>query len=395
MEGKVTSRVLVLLLLAISAVPLCCAQGPGSGSTSGGSGSASCPVSTASQQISLHIPDESVPPGAIVQMKVLVTEPTPISSGGPVVRRPAGAAVRGIELFNPTGDVNGVAMVGASQVSIAYITSSGAQGTDYPILTMALEIPSTVPVGAQLAFGIDPSSTWTLGLLGTATLKPISPATINVRGSIAINDIVPGEGSLPAGAIIQVFGVGFQSATQLQVSGFNASSYSVVSPNEIQIVLAQPTDIAGKKLQVTNPDGSLASYYAYLRGKPLVQSARPLLASALPIFSSQKHSQATFSAGTGTSTQFSGIALQNNNLSPATVTFTLYSASNQAISSSTLVVPFGYRLMQETSELAQGVAPQPGSYMTVSSDLPVQTFGFMGDDLAGTVVPFAPLASQP
>src|SRR5215472_9848355 len=118
---------LVLIVLASVATPTLVAQGtsgstsggPGSGSTSGTSGG-SCSVAT--RQISLHIPDESAPPGGIVQMKLLVTEPSPVSSGGPRFAAFSGALVKGIELFNPTGDVSGVAMTGSSMVSVAYIS---------------------------------------------------------------------------------------------------------------------------------------------------------------------------------------------------------------------------------------------------------------------------------
>jgi hypothetical protein len=327
-------------------------------------------------------------------MKVLVTEPSPVSSGGPRFAAVSGLFVRGIQLFNPSGDVNGVAMVGSSMVNIAYTSSTGTQGSDYPIMTVALQLPPNLSTGTKLPFNLDPSSTWTLGLLGTATMKPIPPATITVGGSISITDVVPGGGVQPTGTAISVRGIGFQSGTQVQLSNIKASSISVVSPQEIQIVLAEPTQMNGKKIQVTNPDGSSDTYFSYLRGVPLGQSNQPLLASALPIFSSSSYTQAVFSSGDISSNEFSGIAVQNPNLSPATVTSTLFSSSNVSLGTSTIVVPGGNRIMRETSELT-GTAPQPGSYLIVSSDVPVQMFGFQGDNVTGTVVPYVALSSQP
>ena len=365
-----------------------------SGPTSGGPTAGSCTVS--GQQVSLHIPDESVPPGGVVQMKFMVTEPTPITSGGPRFSSPTGALVRGIHLFNPTGDVNGVAMVNGSQVNIAYVTSNGTQGSDYPIMTVAFQMPASAAVGTKTQFSLDPSSTWTLGLLGTASMKPILPATITVGGSISITDIVPGGGLLPDGTIVHIQGIGFQSGTQVQLSGFAASSISVVSPQEIQIVLAAPTDMTGKKIQVVNPDGSQDTYFSYLRGIPLGQSSQSLLSSAVPIFSSMTHSQGTFaSAGFSSTSQFSGVAVQNPSLEPATLVFTLFSATGVPLGSSTVVVPSGYRMMRESSELAQGVTPPPGSYLTVAADRSIQMFGFLADDSFGTVLPVTALSSQP
>ena len=366
-----------------------------SGSTSGGSTiAASCTVST--QQISLHIPDETVPPSGVVQMKVMVTEPTPISSGGPRVTSPSGTTVRGIHLFNPTGDVNGVAMIIGSQVSIAYVTSNGTQGSDYPIMTIALQIPSSVPVGTRAQFSLDPSSTWNLGFLGVASMKPILPATITVGGSISITDVVPGGGVLPAGTVVRVQGIGFRPGTQVQLSGFYASSIAVVSPQEIQIALAAATNMTGKKIQVVNPDGSQDTYFSYLRGIPLGQSNRSLLSSALPIFSSLTHSQAVLATPQFASVkQFNGIAVQNPNLTPATVSFTLFSSSNVPLGSSMVVIPSGYRIMNESSELTQGFAPPPGSYLIVSADMSIQVFGFLGDEAAGTLLPLVALSTQP
>jgi hypothetical protein len=363
------------------------------GSTNGGPGAtAACAAPT--RQISLHIPDESAPPGGIVQMKVLVTEPTPVSSGGPRVPVPTGSIPRGIQLFNPNGDVNGVAMVGPQMVTIASVTSTGTQGSDYPIMIISLQLPPTISVGTKLPFSLDPSSTWTLGLLGTATLKPFPPATITVGGSISITDVVPGGGIQPAGTVVSVQGMGFQAGTQVQLSNIKASSITVVSPQEIQIVLAEPTQMTGKKMQVTNPDGSNDTYFSYMRGIPLGQSEQPLLASAVPIFSSATYSQAVFSSGDAGIGEFSGIAVQNPNLAPATVTFNLFSVSNVPLGGSTIVVPGGYRMMRDMSEVT-GVAPPPGSYLAISSDAPVQTFGFLGDAATGTVLPYVALSSQP
>jgi hypothetical protein len=327
-------------------------------------------------------------------MKLLVTEPTPVSTGRPRLAVTSGVNVVGIELFNPNGDVDGVAMLGPSMIDIESITSTGTQGSDYPIMIVSLQVPPATSVGSQFSFSLDPSSTWTLGLLGTATMKPISPATITVGGSISITNVVPGGGVQPTGTVVHILGLGFQPGTQVQLSNVKTSSITVASQQDIQIVLAEPTQMTGKKIQVTNPDGSQDTYFSYMRGRPLGSSNEPLLAPALPIFSSITYSQAVFASAASTSSEFSGIAVQNPNLAPANVTFTLFSSSNTPLGSSTIIVPSGYRLMRDMSELT-GVTPPQGSYMVVSSDVAVQMFAFLGDNLSGTVVPYVALSSQP
>ncbi len=350
------------------------------------------------RQVSLHIPNEMAPPGGLVQMKFMVTEPTPISSGKPILSFDAGIfdEVLGIELFNPTGDVNGVAILNGSQISIRYITSSGPQGTDYPIMTVALHIRPDAAVGSRTQFSLDPSSMWSLGLLGTASFRPTPPAIVTVGGSISITNVVPGGGFLPAGSLVSIQGVGFEAKTQVQLNNIKASSIRVIGPQEIQFTLAEATNMTGKKIQVVNPGGSQDTYFSYLRGIPLALSTRALLAGAVPIFSSMTYSQAVFAPmAPGTSSRFTGLALQNPGLGAADVTVALYASTNDLLGSSRISLPGGYRLMQETSELAGGAAPVFGGYVVVSASQPIQVFGFAGDDAAESVTPFTPVAARP
>ena len=330
-------------------------------------------------------------------MKLMVTAPTPISSGGPRFSFDSTFdAVWGIELLNPTGDVNGAAVINGSQVNVFYTTSSGAQGTDYPIMTVALHVRPDAEPGTQTQFSLDPSSAWVLGLLGRATLKPMTPAIVTVGGTISITNVVPGGGVLPGGSIVSIQGMGFQPNSQIQLNAIKASSITVISPNEIQFTLAEATNMTGQKIQVVNPDGSQDTYYSYVRGLPLLQSGRPLLQNTVPIFSSVTHSKASFGPlGTLQPTQFSGVAIQNPATAPVDVTVSLYSSQNALLGGSTISLPPGYRLIAETSEYTNGVAPASGTYIVVSSTQPVQSFGFIADESKSTLLPFAAAASQP
>jgi hypothetical protein len=351
---------------------------------------------TSANQVSLHIPNEMAPPGGVVQMKFLVTEPTPISSGGPrFALSPDFDAVWGIALFNPTGDVNGAAVIRGSQVNVFYTTSSGAQGTDYPVMTVALHVRPDAAPGSQTQFSLDPTSTWVLGLLGVATLKPGPPATVTVGGTISITNVVPGGGLLPAGSVVSIQGIGFAPDTQVQLNAIKASSARVVSPAEIQFTLAEATNMTGQKIQLFNRDGSQDTYFSYLRGTPLFQSNRPLLQNTVPIFSSMTHSTAVFAPlGPLSETQFSGVAVQNPGATPASVTVSLYSGVNALLGTSSIDVPSGYRFIAEASELTNAV-PQPGSYLVVTSTQPVQSFGFIADDSQSTLLPSAALIAKP
>jgi hypothetical protein len=304
-------------------------------------------------------------------------------------------AVWGIELFNPTGDVDGAAVISGSNVSVFYTTSSAAQGTDYPIMTVALHVRPDATPGSQTQFSLDPSSTWILGPLGPATLKPMTPATVTVGGTISITNVVPGGGLLPVGSIVSIQGMGFQPKTQVQLNAIKASSVSLINSNLIQFTLAEATNMTGQKIQVVNPDGSQDTYFSYMRGLSLFTSSRALLQNTLPIFSSLTHSSAVFPPIGGLlASQFSGVAVQNPNLTTTVVTVSLYSAQNVQVGSSTISVPPGYRFIAETTELTN-VSVQAGNYLVVSSTQPVQGFGFIADESQSSFLPFGALFAQP
>jgi hypothetical protein len=332
-------------------------------------------------------------------MKFLLSVPTPISTGGPVVNFDAGMfdSVWGIELFCPDGDLNGMAMITGSTVNIHYATTAGAAGTDYPIMTVALHIrPDAVP-GSSTPFQLDPSSTWTVNPSGAVTTaKPAPPATVAVGGTISILDVVPGGGVQPAGTVVSIKGMGFQPKTQVQLNAIKATSIQLISSSEIQFTLAEPTNMTGQKIQVVNPDNSQDTYFSYLRGLTLAQSSQSLLQGAVPIFSSVTHSAAAFTQiAPASGSQFTGVAIQNPSIAPANVTVALYSSGNALLGSSSFTLRSGYRLMGSTPEFTQGAAAPMGSYLLVTSTQPIQIFGFLGDNASGTVVPFAAATAQP
>lgn len=366
----------------------------GSGGSGGGNGGSGSPNVT--PVIALKIPDETAPPGGVAQMKFLNTEPTPISSGRPHLYYDDTVFddVWGIQLFDATGDLNGVAMVKGSAISMNFICHGSMQGADYPVMTIALHVRPNATPGSQTKFDLDSASAFTVNSI-PAILRPISPATVKIGGSVSITNVVPGGGLLPAGSTVKVQGLGFQPRTQVQLSGIPSQSITVISPTEIDITLAKPTNITGQKIQVVNPDGSQDTYYSYMRGINLGVSNRPLLSNAIPIFSSVTHSQAAFtSIAPASPSQFGGLALQNPSLAGANVKVWLFSATNIILGTSTISIPSGYRLMREVSELT-GVAPAPGSFVVVTSDQPLQVFGFMADNVAGTITPFAAAIAQP
>jgi hypothetical protein len=169
-------------------------------------------------------------------------------------------------------------------------------------------------------------------------------------------------------------------------SQFGLSPSSASTLGALRVTTLKPVPPAainaGGRVSITNVVSSGST--------PLSQSNQPLLAHAEPVFSALKYSTVAFNAVTPASAlQFTGVAMQNPRLETAIVSVSLYSPADTLMGTSVIAIPSGRRLINEISELTQGAAPVPGSYLVVSASRPIQIFGFTGDVAAGTVVPFA------
>jgi hypothetical protein len=354
-----------------------------------------CSLADGTKQVSLHIPDEMAPPGGMFQVKLLVTEPTPITTGHIIVGVDS-SAVCGVQLFSNSGDVSGVARLNGNDLQVTYNESAGNSGTDYPIMTIALRVsPDAIP-GQSSQFTLAADSSWLLAGYGVAGMKPITPATLTVAGSVSITDVVPGGGVLPAGTVVSVRGIGFQAGTQLQVSSMKISNPVIVSSTEIRFTVLETAQMTGKKLEVANPDGSKDTYFSYMRGVNVGSSAHSMLAQAIPIFANGYYSQAVYSGlSTGSPAAYTALAIQNGSLGLAHIAVELHQANGDMLGQSSFSLSSGSRLTEEVSELVQGSQPLPGSYVVISSDIPVQTLGFQCDEGAQSIVPISPVATQP
>ena len=340
--------------------------------------------------LGFRIQDETAPAGSLVQMKVRTTEVTPISGGrGRFFMDAAvidGAA--GIGIFATNGEVAGAAVVENNQVSTAYVTTEPFTD-EYPVLTVALRIRSDAVAGSRTEFTLDPSSLWSLN--GALVRAKVSPGTVTVGGSVAITDVIPGEGWFPAGTVVSVRGVGFNSLSRLRVDDIAVSAVRVVSSTEIRFTLRQPANMTGQRLRVDNPDLSRSIYYSYMRGIPAATSGRALLSTTQPIFSGMKRSLSTLGPLPALNgSQYTALALQNPNLTGVDLTLALYAADGTFLYSSTRSLASGFRLALELSELLDGVTPPAGASVQVTSSLPIEVFGLLCDEGTWTVTPQLP-----
>jgi uncharacterized protein (TIGR03437 family) len=340
----------------------------------------------------LRVGDETVPPGQRVQLKLMLTDPHPISTGKTSLRlSPAFFNINlvdGVALFNPAGDVSGAAVLQDGKVSARFASSSATFGTDtdYPIMTVVV---GTLPgaTGTQTV-AIDPGdSFWAwLGLYYFATIKP---GTITAGGSLNVSNVIPGGGLVPAGFVVKLIGAGFDSDTKVQVDGVDVS-VRFVSSTEIDLIPSAQTDMQGKRIRVRSKDGTQVTYFSYLRAASLGTSSRgAVLPSTIPIFSNTTTTSGYLPASSAPPNSYNALALENSNPSQqANVSLDLLSSGGQVLANSKVILPSAMRYVKEIAELFALATVPAGSGVRVSSDVPIQLLGLVTDEVASTVTPF-------
>jgi hypothetical protein len=282
----------------------------------------------------IRVSSETVPPGGMAQMKVLLTSPMPITSGGMYMDMSSVdfASIDGIALFNAAGDVSGAAVVDGGKVDMKFTSPNGTFGAtlDYPIMTVALRLKPTVQNGQVFPVALNPAASFWRDLLGLPIPVELKQGDITAGGSISITNVVPGGGVLPAGGTFRIIGMGFSSQTKVQVNPVKASSIQYVSSTEIRVTVKDGGVLDGTKIQVTNPDNSSDTYYSYLRGIPVGVSAHALVARTVPAFSSRTMFEAMLPSTISpmvNADYFTAIGLQNPSPADAVVTLESYNAA--------------------------------------------------------------------
>jgi hypothetical protein len=217
----------------------------------------------------------------------------------------------------------------------------------------------------------------------------VQAGQFTVGGTISIGNVLPGGGLVPAGSTVTVSGIGFQPGASVEIQDVELASTVYVDPTQLEVVLAADTQMHGKRVRVTNQDGSSAVYYSYLRATMLGVSRRPLLAATFPIFSTQTFTRTSFVPVVGP--LFLGLAFQNPSADSAVITIELFSLLDQLIGSFSFTLPPQTKISREISEYLSGFGLDLASYLLVSSTVPVQEVGLVGDELGGTVVPVDPI----
>lgn len=347
------------------------------------------------QCVELRIPDETVPPGGMLQLKVEITEPKPISKGGQKARFQAGflGPVQGIALFSPAGDASGTAILakGAAQFSLNSPMADMGNVIDYPIITVAIPVKPTASPGKTANLVLDPSvSQW---LQPNAQNYPVllTNGILTVGGTLSITNIVPGGGVVPAGTKIAVFGTGFRPDSDVQINEGVLPTRTFVSANEIDVVLQADINMTARRVRVVNNSpNEKAEYFSYQRTTAMGKSKHPLVAATVPLFAESTWSTAYFKPVLSGS-QFSAIALENPGAQSVKAKLQLFGSNGTLLATRSVMLKPNTRWSRDLLELFVGVVPGNGTSLKVTASVPIPMLGLLGDDVLGTVDPVDPL----
>jgi hypothetical protein len=346
--------------------------------------------------VELTIPNETVPPGGMLQLKMQITEPKPILKGGQkaAFSAPFLSPVQGIALFSPAGDASGTALLsnGRAQFSLHSPIFDMGNNIDYPILTIAMPVKATAIPGQTAALNLDPSFSQWIDPTGQIYPVLLTNGTVTVGGTLSISNIVPGGGVVPAGTKIAILGMGFQPDSKVQVNEAILATQTYVSSTEIDVTLTTDVNMTSRRVRVTKPStNELATYYSYQRVKSAGKSANPLLAAAVALFAQSRWTVAYFKPVLNSS-QFTGLALQNETAIPAYVRLKLFAPNGTVLATYSLAVQPGRRISRDLREFFLGVVPATGTTLKVkvTSGPPIQVLGLLGDSVLRTVDPVDP-----
>lgn len=346
--------------------------------------------------VELRIASESVPPGGVLQAKVEVTEPRPISTGGGSFDLGGFEDFLGLAANSPNGDAAAAAVIRGSTARVAMVSPSSGIGTepDYPILTLTVRAPASAPPGTQVPLTLGP---------GALFLDPAGqPYPYSFRDGIAtiapgpsISNVSPGSGLVPAGGVVTVDGLGFAPDAELRINEVSLAETRFVSSTRLEAVLAQPAVMHGRRVEVRNPGTNQRTFYfAYQRTASLGVSLHPLFRVVEPAFAQRFYTSAVVRFGATDPSVVPGLALQNIGATGASASLELVGPGGTRLGVAAAALGSNTLAVRSLTEIFGATCP-PGCAVRVSASVPIQVMGLAGDRARDIAVPILPGADVP
>lgn len=339
--------------------------------------------------VSLSVSKETAPPGGMSQVKVFITEPKPISTGGGHIYFSAYDTLDGIALASESKDTWGVALVRGNALDISLVSPAGTFGTmlDYPILTVAGHIPAGTPVGVKFPMTIDPAALRLFDSTGAVYPSEVKDGHLVTGSGVAIGDVLPGSAVLPAGSVVQIKGSNFSRDTKIKFGEGRIDAIRYRSPELIEVVVGSTVNMHGMYIKAINPDNTKAEYYSYQRTYPATRSADPVLQFAVPLVPPIELNSAVVAFAAPSANITNGVALQNIGTSDAVATLELIDEAGSVVGSAQMTVPPSRFVVRSLAELFGFTPAGASSVIVTSPTAPVEVLGIAADEVAGTAMP--------
>jgi IPT/TIG domain-containing protein len=236
--------------------------------------------------VELRFASEDVPPGGVLQAKVEVTEPRPISTGSGGFDLGQFEEFLGLAANSPAGDAAAAAVIRGSSVRVAMVSPTAGLGMDpdYPILTMTVRVPSTAVPGLRVPLTLASGAVF-LDPTGAPYPYSFRAGEVTIAAGPSIANVIPGSGLVPAGGVITVEGAGFEPDAELRIGEVTVAAAHFVSSTRLEAALGQAATMHGRRVEVRNRGSNTRTvYFAYQRTTSLGASAHPLFRVVEPAF---------------------------------------------------------------------------------------------------------------
>ena len=291
----------------------------------------------ASLALAIQVSNETAPSGGWVQVKISLTAPALVAGGRIVINFDPSifGNIASAAVFSAQGDALASITTQAQTLDASFSSPSGGIGQlqNLPVLVATIPILGGVASGAVAAISADPSQSAWQDPYGNTYPVTATPGSVTIAGSLSIQNVSPGGGIVPEGGQLQITGAGFTPQTAVTIDGVSIASTAFMSPREIHVTLAGPTEMTGKRV-VAQDSGVSVSYFASLGGP--VSSLSPGFSSANLQFMLPLESQLTSVASYNGE---SPVALALQNPSSASVPASLTVSFAQEGSSSSVTIP--------------------------------------------------------
>ena len=332
--------------------------------------------------LSLRVSSEAAPPGTITQVKIEVTESTPIITSDSHIFWSLGE-IDGVSLGSD--DSAGMAVVRDGVVKLSVLSPTGSFGmsSDYAV-TLTARVPADAPFGARLPVTLDADSLRVFDPDGVMYATETDDGEVTVANRITIADVVPGSANLAAGSVVTIVGSGFTPNTRVDFGDALLAQVRYVSPTQINVVLAQPARMHGMRVRARNADGFRVTYFSYQRTTRSAPSAHELLRYVVPVFPLRAMRAATVRLDGTTK----GLALQNIERTDTQVFARLINDDGVAVAAAVIPVGANRFIARTIGEIFGRKFSGPGTVHLSSAD-PVQVLG-VDVDAAGAARPRLP-----